>query len=404
MDHTPSVAVVGAGQAGATLAIALRQQGYSTPITLFGSEVHPPTERPSLSKELLSGAMQASQLQVQPAAQYEAMGIRLRMAAPVTQVQPDAHTLTCSDGSVHRWSRLVFATGGSPRVLPTLEPDGSAFWVYRTGRCTPSLRPCGAGPTLGRRRSRPDRRRTRLRPVRSSRPYHRRRPGDSTNGQRAGSRTKLESTRLAVCSRCGISLGRNGQARIRTGHAGSIAHFNQGSARGRYGGGVRGHAAAERRFSPSGRTAHPRRRPGRCERNDVPSGCLRHRRLCRVFPHASTRPATPRRWAASWCGGDYAYDSMPWAWNGDHRPSSGDAGTLLSRRSCGVSGRARRYRSGGGHRRTGKPRYRGARLRARAHGQPDSFRTQGRGRPWTKWRRFASPPRLPPDPTSTKEI
>ncbi|HEY9346866.1 MAG TPA: FAD-dependent oxidoreductase, partial [Inquilinus sp.] len=45
--------IVGAGEAGARAAAALREEGWDGPVTLVGGEVHPPYERPPLSKAAL---------------------------------------------------------------------------------------------------------------------------------------------------------------------------------------------------------------------------------------------------------------------------------------------------------------------------------------------------------------
>ena len=45
--------VVGASQAGAQLAISLREAGDTAPITLVGAEPYPPYHRPPLSKAYL---------------------------------------------------------------------------------------------------------------------------------------------------------------------------------------------------------------------------------------------------------------------------------------------------------------------------------------------------------------
>ena len=47
--------IVGAGQAGASLAQKLRTEGYDGAVTLIGDEPVPPYERPPLSKGYLMG-------------------------------------------------------------------------------------------------------------------------------------------------------------------------------------------------------------------------------------------------------------------------------------------------------------------------------------------------------------
>src|SRR5690606_37209343 len=107
--HMNPITIVGAGQAGATLAIALRQQGCREPITLIGAETHAPYERPPLSKELLKGSMQPEQLKVQQAALYAEQDIELRLGDPVTAWLPQDRSLLCASGERLAYSRLVFA-------------------------------------------------------------------------------------------------------------------------------------------------------------------------------------------------------------------------------------------------------------------------------------------------------
>ncbi|MNN88384.1 Ferredoxin--NAD(P)(+) reductase fdr [compost metagenome] len=55
LHRNARVVIIGAGQAGGEASIALRQAGHEGPITLLGSESHPPYRRPPLSKEYLAG-------------------------------------------------------------------------------------------------------------------------------------------------------------------------------------------------------------------------------------------------------------------------------------------------------------------------------------------------------------
>jgi 3-phenylpropionate/trans-cinnamate dioxygenase ferredoxin reductase component len=49
-----AMVIVGAGEAGARAAIALRETNWAGPITLIGDEAHPPYERPPLSKAVMT--------------------------------------------------------------------------------------------------------------------------------------------------------------------------------------------------------------------------------------------------------------------------------------------------------------------------------------------------------------
>ncbi|MER6921464.1 FAD-dependent oxidoreductase, partial [Streptomyces spiralis] len=78
--------IVGASQAGLQLAASLRQFGDNRPITLVGEEIHPPYQRPPLSKEFLSGESDAESLALRAASYYADAGIDLVSGRRVTEV------------------------------------------------------------------------------------------------------------------------------------------------------------------------------------------------------------------------------------------------------------------------------------------------------------------------------
>ncbi len=114
MDH---VAVVGAGQAGASLCETLRAQGYAGRLTLWGDEPEPPYQRPPLSKAYLLGEMPRERLHLRPVSFWEAQGVELRLGTRVDAIDPDARTLTHAGGT-EGWDALVLATGSRPHALP----------------------------------------------------------------------------------------------------------------------------------------------------------------------------------------------------------------------------------------------------------------------------------------------
>ena len=58
------IAIIGAGQAGSTLAGTLRSEGFDGQITLIGSENHLPYQRPPRAKAYLRGEMDRDRLLV----------------------------------------------------------------------------------------------------------------------------------------------------------------------------------------------------------------------------------------------------------------------------------------------------------------------------------------------------
>lgn len=111
------VVIVGAGQAGGWVAKTLRAEGFTGEIMLIGDEPHPPHERPPLSKAVLMGDQPASACHLFPEDFATAEHIDLRAGVTVTRIDPAAHQLHCSDGSVITYDKLVLATGARVRTL-----------------------------------------------------------------------------------------------------------------------------------------------------------------------------------------------------------------------------------------------------------------------------------------------
>ena len=114
--RTRHVVVVGAGMAGVQTAVALRERGFTGPVTLIGAEPHQPYDRPPLSKAVLLGKAEDSAFDVD----FEALDITLRLGLDVTGLRPGAHELDTPDGPVP-YDTLVLATGAEPIVLPGSE-------------------------------------------------------------------------------------------------------------------------------------------------------------------------------------------------------------------------------------------------------------------------------------------
>ncbi|MFF3572648.1 NAD(P)/FAD-dependent oxidoreductase [Nocardia jiangxiensis] len=115
MDPTHTVVIVGAGQAGGTLAGLLRQQKFPGRVVLVGAESDPPYQRPPLSKKY-DGEDYIQWLR--PESFYADNDIELRLADPVVGIDRTARTVTLRSGAVMPYGTLVLATGASPRALP----------------------------------------------------------------------------------------------------------------------------------------------------------------------------------------------------------------------------------------------------------------------------------------------
>ncbi|MFJ8075897.1 NAD(P)/FAD-dependent oxidoreductase [Streptomyces sp. NPDC096176] len=99
--------------AGVQTAVALREQGFTGPVTLIGAEPHQPYDRPPLSKAILLGKAEDSAFDID----FEALDVELRLGVEVTGVRTGAHEVDTAAGPVP-YDVLVLATGAEPITLP----------------------------------------------------------------------------------------------------------------------------------------------------------------------------------------------------------------------------------------------------------------------------------------------
>lgn len=133
------IIILGAGQAGARLAEALRDGGHLGTITLVGAEPSPPYERPPLSKEMLLDPAREPMPIKSPAA-WAAADIRLLTGVAATGINALTRQVTLADGQVLSYDRLVLATGTRPRRLPGLEGGPVPVQYLRTVEDAVTLR------------------------------------------------------------------------------------------------------------------------------------------------------------------------------------------------------------------------------------------------------------------------
>lgn len=126
------IVIVGAGQAGASLAAKLRALKYAGEITLIGAEPVAPYQRPPLTKKYLTGEMPLERLLLRPAQFYADQSITLVTGKRARALDPGARTLTLEDGAVIGYDDLALTTGSVPRRLPAaIGGDLSGVYVAR---------------------------------------------------------------------------------------------------------------------------------------------------------------------------------------------------------------------------------------------------------------------------------
>nr|WP_156553673.1 FAD-dependent oxidoreductase [Agrobacterium vitis] len=121
--------IVGAGQAGFSVASKLRALNDQRPITMIGLAPELPYQRPPLSKKYLIGEMSFDRLLLRPAQWYDENAITMRLSSWVEEIDRPKKLLRLQDGSSLSYDTLVLATGSTPRGLPQ-EIGGNLAGVY----------------------------------------------------------------------------------------------------------------------------------------------------------------------------------------------------------------------------------------------------------------------------------
>jgi 3-phenylpropionate/trans-cinnamate dioxygenase ferredoxin reductase component len=103
---------------------------------LIGAEDERPYERPPLSKDYLLGKAGRETIYVHPQQWYADHDVDLRLSVTVTGIDPAAHEVSLADGSRAGYSKLLLATGSSPRRLavPGSGLDG-VLYLRSVGDC-----------------------------------------------------------------------------------------------------------------------------------------------------------------------------------------------------------------------------------------------------------------------------
>ncbi|SHL51109.1 NADPH-dependent 2,4-dienoyl-CoA reductase, sulfur reductase [Pseudonocardia thermophila] len=110
------VLIVGAGLGGLRTAEQLRAAGYQGRISLVGEEVHPPYDRPPLSKQLLTGDWEADRVVLRTEEGLAELGVRTHLGLRAVALRPGEVQL--ADGASLYADAIVLAPGVVARSLP----------------------------------------------------------------------------------------------------------------------------------------------------------------------------------------------------------------------------------------------------------------------------------------------
>ncbi|MGH4005905.1 MAG: FAD-dependent oxidoreductase, partial [Pseudonocardiaceae bacterium] len=126
MTTEQTFVIVGASLAAAMAAQTLREEGFTGRIVLIGDEAERPYERPPLSKGYLLGKQDKAKLYVHDEGWYAENSVELQLGRRVTSLDRAGHQVQLDDGDRLGYSKLLLATGASPRRLdlPGADLDG----------------------------------------------------------------------------------------------------------------------------------------------------------------------------------------------------------------------------------------------------------------------------------------
>src|SRR6266851_1378306 len=116
--------IVGGGMTADAAAQALHEADPAGSLGLIGAEPHPPYDRPPLSKALWKGESEEKIWR-----KTAATGATLHLGRRITAIDPRGRSITDDRGTKYRFTKLLLATGGTPRSLP-LKTDQIIY--YRT--------------------------------------------------------------------------------------------------------------------------------------------------------------------------------------------------------------------------------------------------------------------------------
>jgi NADPH-dependent 2,4-dienoyl-CoA reductase/sulfur reductase-like enzyme len=116
--------IIGGGMSADAAAHGIRERDRNASIVMLSGDTDAPYDRPPLSKKLWTGKPLDSVWR-----RTGETGADLRLETRAVSGDTEQHTITDARGEVYRYRKLLLATGGVPRRLPSA-PEGIIY--YRT--------------------------------------------------------------------------------------------------------------------------------------------------------------------------------------------------------------------------------------------------------------------------------
>lgn len=124
--------IVGAGLAGSSAAITLRERGFEGRIVLLGCEARLPYDRPPLSKAGIRDEHAAARTELRSADAYRQQEIEVHLGSTIDRLDAESQTVLLAGGGDVHYDRLLLATGGRARRLDIHSEDAPGVYYLRT--------------------------------------------------------------------------------------------------------------------------------------------------------------------------------------------------------------------------------------------------------------------------------
>ncbi|OGS96160.1 MAG: hypothetical protein A3H31_09500 [Gallionellales bacterium RIFCSPLOWO2_02_FULL_57_47] len=131
MKQVYDYAIVGGGLAGVSAIQGIRELDAAGSILLVGEENHLPYDRPPLSKKLWFGKKKVEDIFLHDRAFYDQHAVALALGAKAARLDPDAKTLTTTQGETYGYGKLLLATGCKSRTLTIPGGDLEGICYFR---------------------------------------------------------------------------------------------------------------------------------------------------------------------------------------------------------------------------------------------------------------------------------
>lgn len=137
---TKQCIIVGGSHAGAQIAISLRSEGWDEGILIISDEAHLPYHRPPLSKGFVSGDKTLNDILLRPASYFEKHNIEFLFNVKVDSIDRASRNITCSDGQTRSYEKLALATGASVRKIKLPGSDLAGIHYLRNAGDADAIR------------------------------------------------------------------------------------------------------------------------------------------------------------------------------------------------------------------------------------------------------------------------